>query len=270
MKYKRYLSRLLNQSLNLIFNKFLYLINKLKEKLTENYTFEKKFSTYKEFLIFKNSFKISQSKLKNFKKGLIMELKKDRLVSITERFYVMTVFISAINKKKLNILEFGGYNNPIQKYIEKSTKKKITSTIIETKDFVKEINKKKISEKIKYLYSLKNINYKQFDICYFGASIQYRNDYEKILLNLFECNVKYIIITDTIFNKTNNNYFTLHNNDDFLLYPTIFFSYQKFLKLFEDNNYNLEFENKKIFKSYTHKTINKDEFFQAELIFIKK
>jgi putative methyltransferase (TIGR04325 family) len=270
MKYQRYLYRLSDQSLNLIFNKFLYLINKLKEKLTENYTFEKKFSTYKEFLIYKNSFKVNQSKLEIFKKGLIIELEKDRLINITERFYIMTVLISAINKKKINILEFGGYNNPIQKYIEKSTKKEITSTIIETEDFVKEINKKKISKKIKYFHSLKNIHYKQFDICYFGASIQYRNDYKKILLNLFESDVKYIVITDTIFNKTNNNYFTLHKNDDFLLYPTIFFSYQKFLKLFKDNNYNLEFENKKIFKSYKHKTINKDEFFQAELIFIKK
>jgi putative methyltransferase (TIGR04325 family) len=268
IKFKKYLLDYVNfnHNLDLIFNKIIYLINKLKKRLVKNYTFDKKFNTFKEFLNFKNSHKINQTELdKNLKK----RLKINHKFEIINRFYVMPIFASCMQKKKINILEFGGSNNPIQEYIKKTTKKKISSTVIETKNFVENVNTIKIPDKIKYLYSLKNINLKKFDICYFGSSIQYLPDCYELLTNLFSHKIKNIIITDTFFNKTNYDYFVLHDKEDRLLFPNRFFSYAKFINLFKKNAYVLQFKNKKDSRIYTHRTINNSEYFLCDLIFTK-
>ena len=256
----------INQKLDIIFNKLIYLINKLRKKIIKNYTFDKKFNTIEDFINYKNSFKINILELdKNSKK----RIKVNQTFEIINRFYVMPVFTSCMNKKKINILEFGGGGNPIQEYIKRTTKKIITSTVIETKNFVDNINRIKIPNKIKYLYSLKNLNLKKFDICYFGSSIQYLPDCYEILKKLFSHKIKSIIITDTFFNKTNSDYFVLADKKDHLLFPNRFFSYKKFINLFKNNNYSLEFKNIKETKFYSHRTISNNEYFLCDLIFTK-
>jgi putative methyltransferase (TIGR04325 family) len=257
---------LINQILDLIFNKIIYLTNKLKRKIIKNHTFDKKFNTIEEFIKYKNSFRIDNLELdKNSKK----RIKVNQAFEIINRFYIMPVFTSCMNKKKINILEFGGSNNPIQEYIKRTTKKKITSTVIETKNFVDNINRIKIPYKIKYLYSLKKVNLKKFDICYFGSSIQYLPDCYEILKKIFYNNIKNIIITDTFFNKTNFDYFVLADKEDHLLFPNRFFSYKKFINIFKNNNYSLEFNNIKETKFYSHRTISSNEYFLCDLIFTK-
>ena len=62
---------LINQKLDLIFNKLIYLINKLRRKIIKNYTFDKKFNTIEDFINYKNSFKINILELdKNLKKKI--------------------------------------------------------------------------------------------------------------------------------------------------------------------------------------------------------
>ena len=84
-------------------------------------------------------------------------------VEAEERFFAPCLIISLIKKKKINVLDIGGGNNPIFSYIKKSTKKFFFCDILESDKFLNSIKfkiPKNISRYVKYHNNLKSIKKK--------------------------------------------------------------------------------------------------------------
>ena len=188
------------------------------------------------------------------------------------RHKVLPALVSNLEKNTLNILDFGGSSNPAISYLIKTCKHNFLSTVIETKFFVDKFQNMvppEYKDILQYKDSFKDLNFDTYDICYFGSTIQYIENYEEILKRVFQSQIKYIVITETFFNYTNQDFFvsTIQDNPQYL--ANRFFSYDKLMKLFKDNNFKCIFENKRTSKNHRHKTINFSEYSIFDLIFKK-
>lgn len=193
-------------------------------------------------------------------------------VESVERFYAASVIAALFKKKKLNILDIGGGNNPIFSYIKKSTGLSTYCTVLETKKFANIIRKKvpsKLKKFIKYISNLDNIK-KKIDIVCFISSIQYLKNYEKIILKLKKNKPEYFIITRTFFHKKKENYFCIEHGIPDSLHPYIFFSFKKMKNFFNKNGYNLVFQNDYNSNIFTHDTIDKKTYSHKDLVFKRK
>ena len=141
-------------------------IKRILKKKSFNYT--KKFKTYnlaENFLNKRNLY---------FDKRYTKKFFGPEHVDSVERFYAASIISVLSNKKKLNILDIGGGNNPIFSYIKKSTGLSTYCTVLETKKFANIISKKvpqKFRKYIKYKSDITKIK-KKFDIVCFISSIQ--------------------------------------------------------------------------------------------------
>ena len=94
-------------------------------------------------------------------------------------------------------------------------------------------------------------------------------NYEEILIRIFRSKINYIVITETFFNYTDQDFFVLSTQDDPQYLANRFFCYDKFMKLLTENNFKCIFENKRTSKNHRHKTINFSEYSIFDLIFKK-
>ena len=123
--------------------------------------------------------------------------------------------------------------------------------------------------RIKYFTSIKHIKIKKFDIICFNSSIQYLENYKEIIIELKKFQPKYILITRTIFQLENKDYYTLESVIEGNYHPYIFFSYKKFISFLSINNYKLIFSNKYNLNRYKHEFIEGKKFFHRDLLFVK-
>ena len=108
---------------------------------SKNYQYISKFKTYKSAL--------SASDLYFDKKATAKFLGPNDVES-TGRFNLISLLILSLNKKNIEVLDYGGGANPVYSYIENATNQKIKTYIIEPENFCKIIKKK-------YLKNIKNI-----------------------------------------------------------------------------------------------------------------
>ncbi len=252
-----------------ILNWVIFLLLRIKNKFFIDYTWKDKYE------------KIEDCKLVGIEsnKGAIEYYKK-----VTKKFYgpndvevvgrhkILPTLISNLEKNTLNILDFGGSSNPAISYLIKTCKHNFLSTVIETKFFVEKFQNKipaEYKDILQYKDSFKDLNFDLYDICYFGSSIQYIENYEEILVRVFQSKIKYIVITETFFNYTDQDFFVSAIKDNPQYLANRFFSYDKFMKLFKENNFKCIFENKRTPKNHRHKTINFSEYSIFDLIFKK-
>ena len=93
---------------------------------------------------------------------------------------------------------------------------------------------------------IKNLNYiedidssqKNFDIIYFGTSLQYFISLEEFLSKIFKFNAEYIVIADTIFLEKKNSLITLQINTFPSIIPQKFNNINEVIDLFKNNNYD--------------------------------
>ena len=236
-------------------------IKRIFKKKSFNYT--KKFKTYDlaESSIDKNKFYFDKRYTKKF-------FGPDQVESL-ERFYAASIISALFKKKRLNILDIGGGNNPIFSYIKKSTGISTYCIVLETEKFVKLVSKKvplKFRKFIKYVSNIDKIE-KKIDIVCFISSIQYFKDYEKIILKLKKHKPEYFIITRTFFHKKKENYFSLEHGIPGSTHPYIFFSFSKMKNFFNRNGYNIIFQNDYNFNIFTHDTVDKKTFSHKDIVF---
>ncbi len=193
-------------------------------------------------------------------------------VEISGRFNIIPLLVLSLNKKKIEILDYGGGSNPVFSYIEKATNKKIKTYVVEPESFCRIILKKipkKYKKYVNYISSLKKLKTKSLDIVCFNSSIQYLENYKSIIKKLVKLRPKYILITRTNFHYGKKNYFTLECGIKGSLHPYTFFSFSDFVKFMKYNRYNLVFSNKYNINKYRHEYIDGKTFFHKDIIFEK-
>ena len=182
--------------------------------------------------------------------------------------------INCFYKKKMNILDIGGGNLPIANYIKGFTNLISNSTVLEITELVKYVNKNYYNDlkknNINYVSNLKKINLKKYEVAYFGSSIQYLNNYKKLLKKIFLSKIDIIIIADTFFNYTKNDFYCYQFQGRNFLYPNIFFSFKLFVKNFEQNNYKMIFHSNGKKGVYRHKSLLENEYDYKTLIVKRK
>ena len=128
------------------------------------------------------------------------------------RDLILPIFTS-FSKKKIELLDFGGGASPAALSIMGMCKINIKTTVVERKHLVDYINKNLISKELKkyitYTHTLKNIQLKKFNVVYFGSSIQYFKNHTTLLKQFFVNKIDTIIISDTFFNFTKKDFYSL-------------------------------------------------------------
>ncbi len=195
----------------------------------------------------------------NFKKN------KSFFYKIRESF--LSIFISSYEKDIISILDIGGGFHNVYDFITNSSTKKIDVTVLETKMIV-DLMKPETKD-------IKNLNYiedidssqKNFDIIYFGTSLQYFISLEEFLSKIFKFNAEYIVIADTIFLEKKNSLITLQINTFPSIIPQKFNNINEVIDLFKNNNYDLIYKSQR--KPGKHNILKKNEYFYRDLIFKK-
>ncbi len=239
-------------------------IKRIFKKKSYNYT--KRFKSYD----------LVEKHLKNFDiyfdKRFINEFSGPEKVEALERFYATSLIVTLWKKKKMNILDVGGGNNPIFSYIKKSTGISTNCVILETDKFIKSIKKKipsKYKKNISYISNLNQLK-KKIDLVCFISSIQYFKDYKKIIINLKKNNPEYFIITRTFFHNNNKNFYSIEHGIPGSLHPYIFFSFSDLKAFFNKNGYTLIFQNSYNSNIFSHDSIKSNKFSHRDLVFKKK
>ncbi len=188
-------------------------------------------------------------------------------VKLIDRFYLASFLPTLLKSKKPVVVDIGGGANPVYSYIKKATNIATKCFVLDTNKLVK-ILKKKIPKKfksdVKYIFSLNEINFKNVEIVYFNSSIQYLENYEKIIKNVIKFKPKYILITYTPFNNKKKNYYSIQYGVPGSVHPIIFFSPKKLITLMRKMKYRDTFRN-----SY-NTTKNSKEFYYGDILFEKK
>lgn len=189
------------------------------------------------------------------------------------RNLILPIFAS-FSKKNIQLLDFGGGTWPAALSVMGMSRINIKTTVVERKNLVDYINKKKlISQELKqyitYTHSLKNIKLTKFNAVYFGSSIQYFKNHNSLLNKIFRNKINTIIISDTFFNFTKKDFYSLQILGRDCLYPNKFLSYNGTLELFKKNGYKLIFSSTSSKNVYKHSMLKNEEFELKTLIFSK-
>ena len=111
---------------------FLLLLPSIIKKLfkLKDYQYISKFETYKEAKEVSNIY---------FDKKATEKFFGPKDVKVSVRFNLISLLVLTLNKKRVNILDYGGGANPVYSYIEKSTNIRTNTYVIETKNFCQKI-----------------------------------------------------------------------------------------------------------------------------------
>jgi putative methyltransferase (TIGR04325 family) len=250
----------------------LILIKKILLNRYYPYTFIKRFKSYNECLSF--SEKTTHYLNNQLDQKLLKKIEDHKEVEVNNYFYIAPIIFAMGGVNNNNtILEIGGGLNPIYSYIKQSTGKKIKNLILERKDLVDAIQKKKINNNknyIKYIYNLEQIKIKKIDYVLFSNSIQYVVDYKKLLHKIFSFNPKYISINNTFFTSLKKSFYTLQVNMPPSMFPNKFFSFFLLKEIFKKNGYQVIFmTRRKFLYKYKFNLKEKEKIFISDILFKK-
>tara|TARA_B100001093_G_scaffold348384_1_gene332997 strand:- start:292 stop:957 length:666 start_codon:yes stop_codon:yes gene_type:complete len=177
--------------------------------------------------------------------------------------YALSIIVSQIGKKKINILDFGGNLMPHVNLSNKINIRNINIYIFNP--FSKNNKLKKKNLKIVTLKKYEQLQKIKFDLIYFGSVLQYIENLiilKKKIIN----NSKFVLITHTpiIFNK--KNFKEVQKNESKLIQKIHSFDELK-KNIF--NKFNLIFKSVNDFK-FTGLRKNKKNTYSLNLLFKKK
>jgi len=245
---------------------FLYKIIKKVLKTKKEYTFIKKFDSIKE--IKQNGIKILDYIDDDLEDKKTQTFLKPEFIDFENKYSCIPIIVSIL-ENNFSILEYGGGDNPIFSYIKNATNKNIYSVVIEKESFVKKFFNKipnEFKNEISYVDNINKISEEKFDIIFFGSSIQYSNDHESLLSEMFKFNSKFIVISRTFFNLLDKDFFVIQNNITNNIFPYKMINFGNFIEFMKKNKYQLIFN--ATFKSeYSHESIK--EISYKDLIFKK-
>ena len=190
-------------------------------------------------------------------------LKNKEIYNFDLRNSFLPIFVSGLSDINLKILDIGGGFNSCFKYINKSQKKNIDVTVLERDEIVTSI--KELGEINKNVQYTNEIISNDYEIIFFGSSIQYFLEFKKIKEIVTKCSAQYIIIVDTAFTQVDEDIFSLQVNMFPSLIPYKINSISKIENKFNKLNYNLIYKSKR--SCGKHKHLNKNQLFSRDLIF---
>ncbi len=158
----------------------------------------------------------------------------------TKPRHIFSSILFSFEDEIKNILEFGGGNEPVFKYIQRKNKNQILNYVIEKKELIEQIKlPENLSKNIIYLENFKELDLKSIDAAIFNTSIQYLKNFEEILNEIIISKIKYVVISDTIFSNFNEHKYTLQINMKPAKFIYILLSFEKLNNFFIKNNYEL-------------------------------
>jgi putative methyltransferase (TIGR04325 family) len=114
------------------------------------------------------------------------------------RHNFLPIFVSALGQCNINILDIGGsYGTAYLNCRYSCQNLDIKSTVIELASSILEFEKFYPKGEIDFVSSILKVVDKKFDITYFGSSLQYFEDFNRVLDQAASIKSKFIIITDT-------------------------------------------------------------------------
>lgn len=114
------------------------------------------------------------------------------------RHNFLPAFVSALNQGNLNILDIGGgYGTAYLNCRFSCQNINIKSTVIELPSSILEFENICPKGDVEFAPSISSVIHQKFDITYFGSSLQYFEDFNRILDDAASLRSKYIVITDT-------------------------------------------------------------------------
>ena len=154
-------------------------------------------------------------------------------------YYLLRVFknYSKDNDKILKILDFGGSIGSFYFKYKDKIKNKFIWSIVEQKNFVHEGKNFFENNELNFFFNIEDYE-KLFkpDIIILSSSIQYIENYKKVLNKLINLNSDYIIILKTPFNKKNIDEVYVQKPDKSIYkstYPSWILGYDKFISNFD-------------------------------------
>lgn len=247
-------------------------IKKIYYNKRKNITFFNKFNSFEEALNYSKKTTnylnevLDEKNINEFLKPKGFEIEREEI-----RFQLFVDFVKKLNIDNINIFEIGGGNKPIFYFLKKYTDKNVFSYVLERDEIFEKFNKSvslEYKNDLKYIKNIEEIKIKDFLIAYFGSSLQYLENFEKINDQIVKNNIKYVIIFDTIFNTFDYDFYSLQLNMEPSIFPIKFLSFNNLIGEFEKNNYKLIFEKTESKNKFTHNKF-KEELKVKYLIFEK-
>lgn len=164
----------------------------------------------------------------------------DKKISWNERESFLCHALTLFPKKEINVLDIGGGLKPCYFTLKNSLPHKIKCHVIEFENIVK--GSKKIYENIEDLtYSTefpKNMN---FDVIYFGSSIQYFDNLNFLFEKIIDYKPNLIAFSYTSFAENHKTFttgtYTFHRK---FITPATIYNINDFIEFFSKNNYLLK------------------------------
>ena len=178
--------------------------------------------------------------------------------------YALSLLLSGSNKKRVNVLDYGGNLMSHVNLTNKISTKKIYFTVFNP--FQPSKNKNIIKLKISNIKNLDGLSNRKFDLTYFGSVLQYIENLKTINKKLI-LNSKYILITHTPISLGKKNYKERQSNQK-NLYQKIH-TFKEIDTILLKNNFRLIFKSINDFKYAGLKT-KKSNSFSLNLLFLKK
>ena len=148
---------------------------------------------------------------------------------------------------KANILDYGGANNPQLSHLSIEERNNSTHFIIDRKELISRIKSHNkflsIQPNINLLNpdDLGNINEK-LDIAFFGSTIQYLDEFIKILNLIKEKECKYTIVCDRVFTNSSYDFYVLQMNMKPSIFPNKWHSRELFQSNLDELGYKIIWE----------------------------
>lgn len=187
---------------------FLYFYRRIKgqKKIVTNITYEGIFNTFSEVRAvysganFYHTIESSNEVISEGRKSLMMLHNNlppnDGMALMRHNF--LPIFASALGQDSINILDIGGgYGTAYLNCRYSCLNIDIKSTVIELASSILEFEKIYPKGEVDFASSISNVMHKNFDITYFGSSLQYFENFNLALNQAASLRSKYIVITDT-------------------------------------------------------------------------
>ncbi len=153
-------------------------------------------------------------------------------------------FLAALDKKKIQILDYGGGYGNLYYTINKSLKKNFSIMVYDNNLTIIK-NAKKLNSRTKNLtftHNLDQIKNKKFDLIYFGSVFQYIFNFDQINQIIKKTDTEYLIFYDLMAGENPNFYSYQNYYKKKMLIK--FYNYKYFKNNFLKNGFQVIYENK--------------------------
>ena len=205
-----------------------------------------------------HSFQKQKKYLNNFK------ITNKQTSFMTCPYLIQLLSVSFKKNENFNFLDFGGEN--IDFYLElKKEFENVRYYVFNQKEVLENLNKLKDDNNLKdfnIIFDISEIYKNNYEFINFGSSIQYFNNYEKILNDIIKVSKKYIFFSGIHFYISRNDNLKKHLIvKQVNLLPKVLFCYffnrEYFLNLFSGNKYFIIFEKKNFTDNVNYKNFSR-------------